>query len=172
MGEDGREDQVKVGQNGRARQRRRSEWKVGSPRLLSVRLVSTFVRHRSDDLEVYASTLRLGNSANSPDGENSESDSSNASCSSPSKYDSVDFQSSLRGFEMSESKRKRLRELEASDCFNVLDVPKEKWLCSCIVCSGSTQLTVMLEVTLFIHLNILFKNTSFNLAQKTLKMLL
>nr|XP_046267696.1 U2 snRNP-associated SURP motif-containing protein isoform X2 [Scatophagus argus] len=51
-------------------------------------------------------------SVNSQDGgEDSECDSSDDSCSS-SKYDSVDFQRSLRGFQMSESKRKRLRELE------------------------------------------------------------
>uniref|UniRef100_A0A3Q3XG43 Uncharacterized protein n=1 Tax=Mola mola TaxID=94237 RepID=A0A3Q3XG43_MOLML len=43
--------------------------------------------------------------------EDSKSDSSNDSCSA-SKYDSADFQSSLTRFEMSESKRKRLRELE------------------------------------------------------------
>uniref|UniRef100_A0A8C4DGW4 Zgc:163098 n=1 Tax=Dicentrarchus labrax TaxID=13489 RepID=A0A8C4DGW4_DICLA len=43
--------------------------------------------------------------------EDSESDSSDDSC-SLSKYDSADFQSSLRSFQMSESKRKRLRELE------------------------------------------------------------
>ncbi|KAF7662053.1 hypothetical protein LDENG_00247950 [Lucifuga dentata] len=51
-------------------------------------------------------------SANHQDGdENSESDSSDDGC-SLSKYDSVDFQSSVRNFQMSESKRKRLRELE------------------------------------------------------------
>ncbi|XP_056252799.1 U2 snRNP-associated SURP motif-containing protein [Seriola aureovittata] len=51
-------------------------------------------------------------SVNSQDGdEDSECDSSDDSCSS-SKYDSADFQSSLRSFQMSESKRKRLRELE------------------------------------------------------------
>uniref|UniRef100_A0A4W6CGS0 Zgc:163098 n=1 Tax=Lates calcarifer TaxID=8187 RepID=A0A4W6CGS0_LATCA len=51
-------------------------------------------------------------SVNSQDGdEDSESDSSDDSCTS-SKYDSADFQSSLRSFQMSESKRKRLRELE------------------------------------------------------------
>uniref|UniRef100_A0A665U1L0 Zgc:163098 n=1 Tax=Echeneis naucrates TaxID=173247 RepID=A0A665U1L0_ECHNA len=49
---------------------------------------------------------------NSQDGdEDLECDSSDDSCSS-SKYDSADFQSSLRSFQMSESKRKRLRELE------------------------------------------------------------
>ncbi|XP_068600080.1 U2 snRNP-associated SURP motif-containing protein [Brachionichthys hirsutus] len=49
---------------------------------------------------------------NSKDGdEDSESDSSGDSCSSP-KYDNADLQGSLRGFQMSESKRKRLRELE------------------------------------------------------------
>ncbi|XP_070699169.1 U2 snRNP-associated SURP motif-containing protein [Pempheris klunzingeri] len=51
-------------------------------------------------------------SANSQDGdEDEESGSSDDSCSS-SRYDSADFQSSLRSFQMSESKRKRLRELE------------------------------------------------------------
>ncbi|XP_051793208.1 U2 snRNP-associated SURP motif-containing protein isoform X3 [Acanthochromis polyacanthus] len=51
-------------------------------------------------------------SGNSQDGdEDSESDSSADSCNS-SNYDSAVFQSSLRSFEMSESKRKRLRELE------------------------------------------------------------
>uniref|UniRef100_UPI0037E96C7B U2 snRNP-associated SURP motif-containing protein isoform X2 n=1 Tax=Semicossyphus pulcher TaxID=241346 RepID=UPI0037E96C7B len=52
------------------------------------------------------------NVSNSQDGnKDSESDSSDDSSSSP-KYDSADFQSSLRSFQMSESKRKRLRELE------------------------------------------------------------
>ncbi|KAM7397905.1 hypothetical protein PAMA_005984 [Pampus argenteus] len=51
-------------------------------------------------------------SVNSQDGdEDSESDRSDDSCSS-SKYDSADFQSYLRNFQMSESKRKRLREVE------------------------------------------------------------
>ncbi|CAN9501450.1 unnamed protein product [Ophioblennius macclurei] len=51
-------------------------------------------------------------SGNSQDGdEGSESDSSAESCSS-SNYDSAVFQSSLRSFQMSESKRKKLRELE------------------------------------------------------------
>ncbi|KAM7374254.1 hypothetical protein PAMP_006922 [Pampus punctatissimus] len=51
-------------------------------------------------------------SVNSQDGdEDSESDSSDDSCSS-SKYDSADFQSYLRNFQMSETKRKRLREVE------------------------------------------------------------
>ncbi|XP_041656879.1 U2 snRNP-associated SURP motif-containing protein isoform X2 [Cheilinus undulatus] len=51
-------------------------------------------------------------SVNSQDGnKDSESDSSDDSSCSP-KYDSADFQSSLRSFQMSESKRKRLRELE------------------------------------------------------------
>uniref|UniRef100_A0A672ZA69 Zgc:163098 n=1 Tax=Sphaeramia orbicularis TaxID=375764 RepID=A0A672ZA69_9TELE len=45
-------------------------------------------------------------------GEDSESGSSDDSSSSSSKYDSADFQSSLKRFQMSESKRKRLRELE------------------------------------------------------------
>ncbi|XP_061818324.1 U2 snRNP-associated SURP motif-containing protein isoform X1 [Nerophis lumbriciformis] len=48
---------------------------------------------------------------NSPDEDNSSSDSSEDSSSSP-KIDTARFQSSLRSFEMSESKRKRLRELE------------------------------------------------------------
>uniref|UniRef100_A0A667XCU5 Zgc:163098 n=1 Tax=Myripristis murdjan TaxID=586833 RepID=A0A667XCU5_9TELE len=49
---------------------------------------------------------------NQQDGdEDLESDSSDDSC-SLSKYDSADFQSSLRSFQMSESKRKKLRELE------------------------------------------------------------
>uniref|UniRef100_A0A3P9HR15 U2 snRNP-associated SURP motif-containing protein n=1 Tax=Oryzias latipes TaxID=8090 RepID=A0A3P9HR15_ORYLA len=43
--------------------------------------------------------------------EGSESDSSADSCSSPN-YDSAVFQSSLRSYQMSESKRKKLRELE------------------------------------------------------------
>uniref|UniRef100_A0AAX7SBW2 RRM domain-containing protein n=1 Tax=Astatotilapia calliptera TaxID=8154 RepID=A0AAX7SBW2_ASTCA len=50
------------------------------------------------------------NSGNSQE-EDSESDSS-ADSSSLSNYDSAVFQSSLRSFQMSESKRKRLRELE------------------------------------------------------------
>ncbi|KAK2828553.1 hypothetical protein Q5P01_019587 [Channa striata] len=51
-------------------------------------------------------------SVNCQDGEDGlESQSSNDSC-SPSKYDSPDFQNSLRSLQMSESKRKRLRELE------------------------------------------------------------
>ncbi|XP_029956603.1 U2 snRNP-associated SURP motif-containing protein isoform X2 [Salarias fasciatus] len=51
-------------------------------------------------------------SGNSQDGdEGSDSDSSTESCSS-SNYDSAVFQSSLRSFQMSESKRKKLRELE------------------------------------------------------------
>lgn len=62
----------------------------------------------------YGSPLPPGNSVKSQDGgEDSESDSSDDSCSS-SKFESADFQSSLRSFQMSESKRKRLRELEAS----------------------------------------------------------
>ncbi|XP_061595637.1 U2 snRNP-associated SURP motif-containing protein isoform X3 [Cololabis saira] len=43
--------------------------------------------------------------------EGSESDSSAGSCGSPN-YDSAGFQSSLRSFQMSEGKRKKLRELE------------------------------------------------------------
>ncbi|XP_053296905.1 U2 snRNP-associated SURP motif-containing protein isoform X2 [Pleuronectes platessa] len=44
--------------------------------------------------------------------EDSESDSTDEDSGSSSKYESADFQSSLRSFQMSESKRKRLRELE------------------------------------------------------------
>ncbi|XP_041807715.1 U2 snRNP-associated SURP motif-containing protein isoform X1 [Chelmon rostratus] len=51
-------------------------------------------------------------SVNSQDGdEDSESDSSDDSCGS-SRYNSADFQSSLKSFQMSETKRKKLRELE------------------------------------------------------------
>nr|XP_057943438.1 U2 snRNP-associated SURP motif-containing protein isoform X1 [Doryrhamphus excisus]XP_057943439.1 U2 snRNP-associated SURP motif-containing protein isoform X1 [Doryrhamphus excisus]XP_057943440.1 U2 snRNP-associated SURP motif-containing protein isoform X1 [Doryrhamphus excisus]XP_057943441.1 U2 snRNP-associated SURP motif-containing protein isoform X1 [Doryrhamphus excisus] len=57
---------------------------------------------RDDDVNV---------SVNSLDGDNSDSDSSDDSSSSP-KFDSAHFQRSLRGLQMSESKRKRLRELE------------------------------------------------------------
>lgn len=65
-------------------------------------------------MEMFCSPLPPGDSVNSQDGdEDLESDSSDDSGSS-SKYDSADFQSSLRSFQMSESKRKRLRELEAS----------------------------------------------------------
>ncbi|XP_038563719.1 U2 snRNP-associated SURP motif-containing protein isoform X1 [Micropterus salmoides] len=60
-------------------------------------------QHSEDEVNV---------SVNSQDGdEDSESDGTDESC-SLSKYDSADFQSSLRSFQMSESKRKRLRELE------------------------------------------------------------
>lgn len=118
------QDGVEVGHDGRARQWRWSEWKVRPLWLLSVHRLSTFVKsvhsmHRqSNVLEVYCSPLSPGDSTNSQHGdEDSESDSSDASYSSPSKYNSADFQSSLRGFEMSESKRKRLRELEASAFF-------------------------------------------------------
>uniref|UniRef100_G3QBW7 Zgc:163098 n=1 Tax=Gasterosteus aculeatus TaxID=69293 RepID=G3QBW7_GASAC len=53
-----------------------------------------------------------GDSVNSQDGdEDSQSDSSDDS-GRLSKYESADFQSSLKSFQMSESKRKRLRELE------------------------------------------------------------
>ncbi|KAK0138616.1 U2 snRNP-associated SURP motif-containing protein [Merluccius polli] len=45
-------------------------------------------------------------------GGDSDSDSSDDG-SSPSKYDSADFENSLRTFQMSEGKRKRLREIEA-----------------------------------------------------------
>ncbi|XP_060942551.1 U2 snRNP-associated SURP motif-containing protein [Limanda limanda] len=44
--------------------------------------------------------------------EDSESDSTDEDSGSSSKYESADFQSSLRSFQMSESKRKKLRELE------------------------------------------------------------
>ncbi|CAB1316074.1 unnamed protein product [Coregonus sp. 'balchen'] len=55
----------------------------------------------------------LNVSANTKEGDGkSEGDSSDDD--SPSKYDSADFKSSLSSFEMSESKRSRLRELEAS----------------------------------------------------------
>uniref|UniRef100_A0A3P8RP72 Zgc:163098 n=1 Tax=Amphiprion percula TaxID=161767 RepID=A0A3P8RP72_AMPPE len=58
------------------------------------------------------SPLLSCDSGNSQDvDEDSESDSSADSCNS-SNYDSAVFQSSLRSFQMSESKRKRLRELE------------------------------------------------------------
>ncbi|XP_069002657.1 U2 snRNP-associated SURP motif-containing protein isoform X1 [Embiotoca jacksoni] len=64
----------------------------------------TVVEHNSED--------EVNVSGHSQDGdEDSESDSSADSCSSPN-YDSAVFQSSLRSFQMSESKRKRLRELE------------------------------------------------------------
>jgi len=53
-------------------------------------------------------------------GSDSDSDSSEADdgddSSSPSKYDSADFENSLRSFQMSEGKRKRLREIEARSC--------------------------------------------------------
>ncbi|XP_032389947.1 U2 snRNP-associated SURP motif-containing protein [Etheostoma spectabile] len=62
------------------------------------------VEHNSED--------KVNVSVNSQDGvEDSDSDSSEDSGSS-SKCDSADFQSSLTSFQMSESKRKRLRELE------------------------------------------------------------
>lgn len=67
-------------------------------------------------MEIYC-PLAPGDSVNSQAGdEDSQSDSSDDSC-SLSKYDSADFQSSLRSFQMSDSKRKRLRELEASAHF-------------------------------------------------------
>uniref|UniRef100_A0A3P8WXF8 Zgc:163098 n=1 Tax=Cynoglossus semilaevis TaxID=244447 RepID=A0A3P8WXF8_CYNSE len=53
--------------------------------------------------------LCCGNSTNSQD---SDEDSESDGADEPSKYHSADFQSSLRSFQMSESKRKRLRELE------------------------------------------------------------
>ncbi|CAL8276617.1 unnamed protein product [Arctogadus glacialis] len=55
-----------------------------------------------EDLAVRSSRLEKGG--------HSESDSSDGS--SPSKYDSADFENSLRTFQMSEGKRKRLREIE------------------------------------------------------------
>lgn len=65
--------------------------------------------------QIYA--LLPGSSVNSQGGdEGSESDSSADSC-TLSNCNSADFQSSLRSFQMSDSKRKRLRELEASACF-------------------------------------------------------
>uniref|UniRef100_A0A3B4A0Y8 Uncharacterized protein n=1 Tax=Periophthalmus magnuspinnatus TaxID=409849 RepID=A0A3B4A0Y8_9GOBI len=62
-----------------------------------------------DDLD----GVPLGASIDDIDGlpDDSDSDSSD-SCSSSSKYESADFQSSLKSFQMSETKRKRLRELE------------------------------------------------------------
>nr|XP_020454418.1 U2 snRNP-associated SURP motif-containing protein-like isoform X1 [Monopterus albus]XP_020454419.1 U2 snRNP-associated SURP motif-containing protein-like isoform X1 [Monopterus albus]XP_020454420.1 U2 snRNP-associated SURP motif-containing protein-like isoform X1 [Monopterus albus]XP_020454421.1 U2 snRNP-associated SURP motif-containing protein-like isoform X1 [Monopterus albus]XP_020454422.1 U2 snRNP-associated SURP motif-containing protein-like isoform X1 [Monopterus albus]XP_020454423.1 len=70
------------------------------------------VEQDSEDEVNVSSPLRPGHSVNSQDGQdNSESDSSEDSCRLP-KYDSADFQSSVRSFQMSESKRKRLRELE------------------------------------------------------------
>lgn len=72
------------------------------------------IHKQSNVLEMYCSPLPPGDSVNSQDGDgDSQSDSSDDSC-SLSKYDSADFQSTLRSFQMSESKRKRLRELEAS----------------------------------------------------------
>lgn len=55
----------------------------------------------------------FSDSVNSHDGDDSKSGSSDDSC-SLSKYDSAD---SLRSLQMSESKRKRLRDLEASEHF-------------------------------------------------------
>lgn len=84
--------------------------------MINLRLWKAYHRkhNQSKDLEIYGSPLPPGNSVKSQDGgEDSESDSSDDSCSS-SKFESADFQSSLRSFQMSESKRKRLRELEAS----------------------------------------------------------
>ena len=81
-----------------------------------------------------------GNSCNSQDeDEGSESDSSADSCSSPN-YDSAVFQSSLRSFQMSESKRKRLREVEVSVCFVVCQLILPSWwnlnaLCSVARCT-------------------------------------
>lgn len=66
-----------------------------------------------------SSPLPHDDSVNSQEGdEDSESNSSEDSC-SLSRYDSADFQSALRGFQMSDSKRKRLRELEVSDLFSL-----------------------------------------------------
>lgn len=72
------------------------------------------IHRQSNGLEIYCCPLPLGDSVNSQDGdEDSESDSSDDSCGS-SRYNSADFQSSLKSFQMSETKRKKLRELEAS----------------------------------------------------------
>ena len=69
-------------------------------------------------MEIYSCPLPCGDSVKSQDGEeDSESDSTDEDSGSSSKYESADFQSSLRSFQMSESKRKRLRELEASAHF-------------------------------------------------------
>lgn len=141
----------------------------------SVHRPSTFVKsvhgmHRQPNvLEVYCS-LPPGDSTNSQDGdEDSESDGSDASCSSPSKYNSADFQSSLRGFEMSESKRKRLRELEASAFFLMFRYAKSNVVVLLYYLLRFIPSTVISEVTLHIHLNILFKkHTLFNLVWKTL----
>ncbi|XP_062341594.1 U2 snRNP-associated SURP motif-containing protein isoform X1 [Osmerus eperlanus] len=51
-------------------------------------------------------------SGNTKDGDRDSEEDSSDDSSSPSKYDSVDFKSSLSSFQMSESKRSRLRELE------------------------------------------------------------
>uniref|UniRef100_A0A8C8M978 U2 snRNP-associated SURP motif-containing protein n=1 Tax=Oncorhynchus tshawytscha TaxID=74940 RepID=A0A8C8M978_ONCTS len=65
---------------------------------------------RVDDAEALPQgTVHVHTNTKEGDGE-SEGDSSDDD--SPSKYDSADFKSSLSSFEMSESKRSRLRELE------------------------------------------------------------
>uniref|UniRef100_A0A3P8YR95 U2 snRNP-associated SURP domain containing n=1 Tax=Esox lucius TaxID=8010 RepID=A0A3P8YR95_ESOLU len=66
---------------------------------------------RVDDSERGSVSSPLSpHSANTKEEGDSEADSSDDD--SPSKYDSADFKSSLSSFEMSESKRSRLRELE------------------------------------------------------------
>uniref|UniRef100_A0A672GC81 Zgc:163098 n=1 Tax=Salarias fasciatus TaxID=181472 RepID=A0A672GC81_SALFA len=65
--------------------------------------------HNGEECQLIASHSFSGNSQDGDEG--SDSDSSTESCSS-SNYDSAVFQSSLRSFQMSESKRKKLRELE------------------------------------------------------------
>ncbi|XP_058483040.1 U2 snRNP-associated SURP motif-containing protein [Solea solea] len=86
-----------------------SKWEKTSgtgtfPRAKAESKWDTVVEHDSED-EVNVSV----NSQHAD--EDSGSDGTDDSCES-SKYDGVDFQSSLRRFQMSESKRKRMRELE------------------------------------------------------------
>ncbi|CAG5874583.1 unnamed protein product [Menidia menidia] len=88
-----------------------SKWEKsrGTGRFSQAKSVSKWdaVGQQDSDNEV-----NISKSCNSQDeDEGSESDSSADSCSSPN-YDSAVFQSSLRSFQMSESKRKRLREVE------------------------------------------------------------
>uniref|UniRef100_A0A8C6L4M7 Zgc:163098 n=1 Tax=Nothobranchius furzeri TaxID=105023 RepID=A0A8C6L4M7_NOTFU len=73
-----------------------------------------FIHYNSDVIYryVYVSPLHPDNSSNShEEDEDSESDSSADSSGAPN-YDSAVFQSSLKSFQVSESKRKRLREVE------------------------------------------------------------
>lgn len=76
---------------------------------------SIYLQNYSNDTE--SSRFLLITSVSSQDGgDDLESDSSEDSC-TLSKFDSADFLSSHRSLQMSESKRKRLRELEASEHF-------------------------------------------------------